>query len=322
MNPLLKKFDPLFLSRLSQIFPQGLFKNVEKGFIDQKPETFRVNTLRASHAQVESLLKRNKIAFTTDKDLPNCYYFDEKISKKKIENLSLYQNGEIYLQNFSSQIPAFLLRPQAQESVLDSCASPGSKTSQLAALSQNQAIITALEPDKIRFARLQKNMELLNATVTTLNTRLESFAANTKQVFQKILVDAPCSGEGTFQIHQPSSHKHWNFDFVLEMQKTQIKILKAALDLLVPQGLLVYSTCAISPEENEMVIDTILTDNPHLTTADLDFSFLHNKPTWLKPALTSWQGKTFSPQLKKTYRIYPDATRQGFYMAALHRKNP
>ena len=240
------------------------------------PCVFRSTAVAVSHQHVESQSRDGFVFFSQEgfesqsdpfAGLPLGFSVTG-LSLKKMEQLETYQNGALYLQNSASQVPALVLHPQAGDRVLDLCASPGSKTSQMAALMQNQGEIVAVEPDAIRFARLQTNMATLGAhCVTTVLRRGESFcrelSARTESHFDKILVDAPCSGDGTFYVHKVSSFKHWSVDFVKQQAKQQKKLLTRAVSVLKPGGRLVYSTCSISPEENEQVVNTLLQTHPN-----------------------------------------------------------
>lgn len=320
MDARLKNLPAVFLERLKKIIPPGQIPDVLKAFLNDKPETFRINTLKTNPDDVLKELTRGKIAWEKDPLTPNCFYFKD-VSKKKITDLDAYQNGKIYLQNVSSQIPPLILSPKPDEIVLDACASPGSKTMQMAALMENRGQITAVEPDDIRFARLRKNVESLGATcVETIQTRAESFCRTLSQpCFDKVLLDAPCSGDGTFYINDKNSYAHWSEDFVKKTAKLQLKLLNSVIEATKNRGLILYSTCSLSPEENECVIDTILK-----TRNDIDMITFREQWRWpfLKTPLTSWDDVHFHPKIAHAARIYPSLKHQGFFVALLRRNIP
>lgn len=239
--------------------------------------------------------------------------------------MDLYTDGKIYAQNHSSQIPAQILNPQPHELILDMCASPGSKTSQLAALTHNQAEITALEPDKVRFARLQHNMALLGTTVTCHNYHAERYVnkhlGEGLPLFDRILADVPCSGDGTFCVHDRAGFSHWDANELIKRQKQQLKILKAGLSVLKPGGQLVYSTCSVSPEENEAVIEELLNDSAissNLSLVDLKPK-IH--PTLYEKPLASWQGQIFRPEISRCCRILPSYKNEGFFVCLIQKSD-
>lgn len=308
MDSRLKVLPTDFLNRAQKIFPPGRQTEIFTAYITPRPTTLRINTLKTSADKVMQFLQKQQIPFETERLLPNCLYL-KKISTKKITETSLYQNGEIYLQNVSSQIPAVLLDPKPGENVLDLCASPGSKTTQMAALMQNEGKLIALEPDHIRFERLKHNIELMGCTnVEALCQRGESFCQRTGERFDKILVDAPCSGDGTFYVHERAGFSHWSVDFVKKISKLQKKLLQAALGVLKPGGILVYSTCSISPEENEAALKHILEKNLSVKTLPLTNTlFFH-------PAIKTWNGVSYS-LVQNARRILPNLKTEGFFVA-------
>lgn len=317
MDARLKVLSPIFLERLKKIIPLGQIPDVLKAFLHDKPETFRINTLKTNPENLLKELARAKIPYEKDPLTPNCFYFKD-VSKKKITDLDAYQNGKIYLQNASSQIPPLILNPKPGETILDACASPGSKTTQMAALMENRGQITALEPDDIRFARLKKNVENLGATcVETIKGRAESFCRSLSEPrFDKVLIDAPCSGDGTFYINDKNSYAHWSEDFVNKTAKLQLKLLNAVIDVTKNEGLILYSTCSLSPEENECVIDAVLK-----TRNDINMVSFKDQFRWpfLKTPLTTWNGVTFHPKTIHAARIYPSLKHEGFFVALLKR---
>lgn len=169
-------------------------KDIEKiidGYKAKRFVTLRVNTLRSTCSKMEEELSKNKIQF--EKVLWSKDAFTIKnASEKEIQNLECYQKGEIYLQSLSSMLPPILLNPKPGENILDMAAAPGSKTTQIAALSNNEALITACEINKIRAERLKYNIEKQGATsvyiMVTDARKLDDMFS-----FDKILLDAPCT---------------------------------------------------------------------------------------------------------------------------------
>jgi len=315
----LKKFPPEFISRLSEIFPPGVLPLVHNGLLTPKTTACRVNSLKTSAEKVMSFFKKENILFEQDKYLPSCLYI-KKLSQKKLVGLRLYQEGEIYLQNPSSQIPPLVLAPKPGERVLDLCASPGSKTTQMAALMSGRGKIIALEPDRIRFERLCHNIKLQGcASVTALHLRAETYlknflSASCEEKFDRVLVDAPCSGEGTFCINHPAGFSHWSLAFVRNMAKLQKKLLSLALTLTRPGGLVCYSTCSLSPEENESVVEAVMNEHQKATLVNLSSLY---KQASFKPSLTSWQEIPYSKTRGQCVRITPSEKNEGFFVAQL-----
>ncbi|WP_125604512.1 RsmB/NOP family class I SAM-dependent RNA methyltransferase [Lapidilactobacillus bayanensis] len=189
---------------------------------------------------------------------PSGYY--GKISGRDIAQLS----GAIYSQEPSAQGVAALADPQPGMRVLDLCAAPGGKTTQLAGLLNGTGLLVANEIDRQRAKVLSENVERFGYdNVVVVNHDPDSLAASLPQFFDLIVIDAPCSGEGMFR-KDPEAISYWSPDYVLQCQERQRNILKAALKMLRADGQIVYSTCTFAPEEDEENIDWLLQNYPAL----------------------------------------------------------
>lgn len=183
---------PNFLKEmLNSQYGEKIAKQIIEGYNVKRPVTFRVNTLKSSELDIESKLRKLKIEF--EKVLWSKEAFILKnVTEKEIENIDMYKNGEIYLQSLSSMLPPIILEPKENYDILDMAAAPGGKTTQLAALTQNNAHITACEMNSIRLERLKYNIEKQGAnsvyTMQTDSRKIDDFFS-----FDQILLDAPCS---------------------------------------------------------------------------------------------------------------------------------
>ncbi|MDB5185824.1 MAG: RsmB/NOP family class SAM-dependent methyltransferase, partial [Candidatus Saccharibacteria bacterium] len=177
-----------------------------------------------------------------------------------VRDSELVVDGKVFIQNAASWLPVLALYPRPGDTILDICAAPGGKTSHIAALTRNEAHIWANDNSRPRLAKLQANMRRLDAKVdeytlfdaTALARKLEG------QQFDKILLDAPCSGEGLMNLDRDKDLATWSVAHIKRLQQMQKKIITQAWQLLKPGGTLVYSTCTMAPEENEAVIDYLL----------------------------------------------------------------
>ena len=171
----------------------------------------------------------------------------------------LYADGAIYLQNLSAMIPALAVAPRSGQAVLDMCAAPGGKTCQLAALSQNAALITACEKNPLRAERLRYNLEKQGAhrvnVMVTDARRLDPLFS-----FDAVLLDAPCSGSGTVQLADERQAKKQRFsaELLARTVRAQRALLARALEAVPAGGVVTYSTCSVLADENEEVVKAAL----------------------------------------------------------------
>ncbi len=219
-------------------------QKIEAGY-SERLVSLRVNSLRCDAETARSALEAEGIATERVPWYPDALVLPD-VRESAVEGTELYRTGKIYLQNLSSMLPPLILAPQAGESILDMAAAPGGKTTELYALSDGKALITACERDKIRFERLKFNLQRQGATrVTALCTDaalLDDFFC-----FDKILLDAPCTGSGTVS---PAAPVRFSEEYLQKCVRAQEKLLKKGLKLLKRGGTLVYSTCSVLPAEN------------------------------------------------------------------------
>jgi 16S rRNA (cytosine1407-C5)-methyltransferase len=241
----------------------------------------------------------------------------KNLSLKELSQSALYQEGKIYLQGLSSMLPALVLAPKPGEKVLDLTAAPGSKTTQMASLMQNQGEIVAVEKVKPRFFKLKKNLELQGATcVKPILSDAERIWRRFGEYFDKVLLDAPCSSEAGFLISKPKTYAYWKKRKIAEMAHKQRRLLFSAVKALKLGGMLVYSTCTYAPEENEMNLEWLL----EKFSAQMQMEEIELHLENFSPVLSKWQKTDFSPSLRKAVRVLPSQGMEGFFLAKL-RKN-
>lgn len=186
-----KQLPEFLIEMLNKQYGEKLTEKIIEGYSAKRPVTFRANTLKVTLSEIENKLKELEIEFekvTWSKEA----FILKNVSEKDIQNMEIYTNGEIYLQSLSSMLPPIILGPKENTDILDMCAAPGGKTTELATLTKNNAHITACEMNNIRLERLKYNIEKQGATsVYTMQTdsrRIDDFFS-----FDQILLDAPCS---------------------------------------------------------------------------------------------------------------------------------
>lgn len=244
---------PDFLrTMLLKQYGEKITNKIIDGYVTKKDVTLRVNTIKSNIEEITQVLSNNKIKYeqvTWNKDA----LIIKDVAENKIKELEIYEQGKVYLQSLSSMIPPIILEPKEKENILDMAAAPGGKTTQMAALTDNKCMITACEKNKIRAERLKYNLQKQGVGCT--NVMLED-ARNLSDFFSfdKILLDAPCSGSGTDNVNT----KFFTKELIQKSSKIQERLLEKALKLLKPGNDMVYSTCSILEQENEEVLKKVL----------------------------------------------------------------
>lgn len=227
------------------------------------------------------------------------------------------QDGLVYVQNAASWLPVLALNPQSHDTILDICAAPGGKTSHIAALTSNQSLITANDNSRPRLNRLQANLDRMGVTNTTY-TLFDARMLSNKlagQLYDKILLDAPCSGEGMMTLVDDKSFASWSVAHIKRLQSLQKKLIVQAWQLLKPGGTLVYSTCTMAPEENEAVVDYFLRHNTDAQVVPFSIDGLSN----VSPAVLEWNGKHYRSDISGSLRLHPSELVEAFYVCILHK---
>lgn len=314
----MKKPDQLdfFKNSLSEIYPLQ-YKSILDSINQSKPTTFRVNKTKSKNIDVISILKKDGFNIING-PLESSYIVKNNPEDKYISDTDVYKNGLIYLQELSSMIPPILLQPKPNEKILDTASSPGSKTTQLADLADNKAEILAIEKHPIRIKTLHYNINHQSSKdVTVLEGNGIKFDKRNPQFcdfFDKVLVDAPCSSEGRFNLSNYKTYKYWSINKRKEMSKTQKGLLISGYRMLKPGGLLAYSTCTFGLEENEMVLDWFLKKYPEAKLKNINLPINNTKK-----GIITWNGKSFNPQISKSIRIIPDKLFTGFFVALVEK---
>ena len=293
---------PNFLyNLLLEQYGEDLTNIIIDGYSQKRPVTLRANTLKTNIENVKNVFDSMQISYQEVSWYKDALIL-EKFPEEEIKKLDIYQNGEIYLQSLSSMLPPLVLSPKENENILDMAAAPGGKTTQMLALSENKAFITACEKNKIRAERLQYNLNKQGANRVNVMIKdarlLDDFFS-----FDKILLDAPCSGSGTISIFDKKLESTFTEDLVARSSKVQKELLKKAITLLKPGHEMVYSTCSILSKENEEIIKKFI-DLKQIEVLQIDRTCFSD--AILLP--TSIEG---------TLCICPSALYEGFFVAKL-----
>jgi len=233
-----------------------------------------------------------------------------------LKNSSLVSEGKLYIQNAASWIPVLALDPKATEQILDMCAAPGGKTSHIAQLSRNQAHIIANDNSKPRLHKLESNLARMGASSVecTLFDATQLSRHFPEESFDKILLDAPCSGEGMMTLTEDKLFDSWSVAHIKRLQQLQKRLIVQAWRLLKPGGTLVYSTCTIAPDENEAVVDYLLRHNENATIVEPE---LFDRFTNRSKCVLNWNDRSYAAEVSGTLRLAPSNAIEAFYVAVI-----
>lgn len=286
-------------NRIKQDYPSD-FEKIIEGLKVNKMVTFRVNTLKST---VSSVIESIQAAGLSVKPVSfsNTAFILESGSESDLQQLKLYEEGKIYLQSLSSMLPPIVLNPTKGD-ILDMAAAPGGKTTQMAAMTQNNANITACEQNPIRAQKLKYNLDKQGASKVTVLVKdarqLDAFFR-----FDAILLDAPCSGSGTLDLSNPNRLTHFTDYLIQKSVQTQKALMLKAIELLKPKQTIVYSTCSVLKQENEEIIQFALKTNK-VELVPIELSIDSQLPSTLDGVIT----------------VAPTALYEGFFIGLLRKK--
>jgi NOL1/NOP2/sun family putative RNA methylase len=275
------------------------------------PQSLRINTLKADRSNILSLLANLRV-----RRLPFYHHGFLVDGKHSLGNHLAHRLGLIYVMEVASMLPVIVLEPQPGEVVMDLCAAPGSKTTQIAQLMDNQGLLVANEISRKRMKGLIHNVKrcgLMNEVVVSINGHKAHRIFS--DYFDRILVDAPCSAEGTIRRSKAVLY-HWGISNIQRMSRLQIGLATSAFRALRPGGTMVYSTCTIAPEENEKVISYLLEKYPEAELLPIKLDRFQ-----ARPGITRWQGISFDRRMENCVRILPqDNDTAPFFIARLTKR--
>ena len=287
------KYKTLLGAKKSKDFFDAIEGKSKKGF--------RLNTLKNNFKNV---------SYSLSDPIPHV----ENAFYGSINGLSSeWTGGYVYSQDPSAMYPAQFAQVQAGQRVLDLCAAPGGKSTALAQALNNQGILVANEISSSRASNLRENLERWGATnVLITNEDSADLAKVFPNYFDKIIVDAPCSGEGMFR-KDPEAIKYWSQDYVLTCQSRQKEILTEAIKMLKPNGELIYSTCTFSPEEDEQIVEWLV------KTYNFQLQELEKVPG-MTPGMPEWTVSNLSEVSKAGRFWFQNGVGEGQFVAYLNNK--
>ena len=300
---------PYMIERYIEMLGENGTKELIKFNETSLPQTIRLNSLRNSYENTERALTKKGIKLKKDSQYLESRTIIE--TPHPIGATPEYLNGYYMLQGKNSIYPSRILDPQEGELVGDFAAAPGGKTTHLAQIMNNKGKIVAIDISANRCRSLKSNLSRMgveNSIVLQMDARKIS---DFHLLFDKILLDAPCSGSGVITTDRTRKNSK-TIEDILNYHDYQVSLLYTALDVLKSNGELVYSTCSLEPEENELVISEVLKN------ADVELEKIEINA---KPGIIHFQDMDLNKNLNKTKRLYPHETNgEGFFIAKLVKK--
>jgi len=327
-----KRLGEEFCAHFERVFGQSYFEKILRGYSCERKPCLRVNALKTNVRDVMNFLREKVVNFERVSFLPDALIIKNR-DEKFFEELDLYKKGEMYFQGISSQLPAIFLKPVSGDKVLDLCAAPGSKTAQMAIMMENNGEVVANELDKIRIDKLKftlKRQGVLaqedatggivdgSGIVKVREGNGVNVGEKMPEYFDKVLVDAPCSAEGRINISDPRSYKFWNKKILKSSANLQKRLVFSGFEALKKGGILAYSTCTLSPDENEAVVDSVLKkfgDNVEILKLSLA-----GFEKYLLPIVISYDGVAFDKRVSNCIKAMPSEICEGFFVAVFRKK--
>ena len=308
--------------RLERIFTKEEITLLKTSISQEKRNvSCRVNTLKSTQNEIEEAFQKASLWYTKLDSPAWAYIFDTWVSEKDLWKLKIYKAGKIYLQGISSQIPAnfFSMEKESENlRILDACAAPGWKTGQLRELYPN-AEIWAFEPSKIRHEKMQHNFsKLWYENIQTIHDDVRNISSYVpdESYFDMILIDAPCSGEGSITLWNEKYLQNWSLWQIKKYYSLQKSICAALIPYLKQWGELIYSTCTIAPEENEWIGHYLLCNNQNLQLKNIDLE--ENKYIKIKKWLKQFEKYHFKNEISEhCIRVIPSEYSEWFFISKL-----
>ncbi|MEM7819100.1 MAG: RsmB/NOP family class I SAM-dependent RNA methyltransferase [Candidatus Aenigmatarchaeota archaeon] len=287
--------------RYRKIYGEDFFE-----FLKILPQSIRVNTIKISVKDFKRKVEEKGWK------LKGFDWYDEGFYVEANENISKtieHQIGYFFIQNASSMVPPLVLDPKKDEIILDLCAAPGAKTTQLAQIMENTGVIIANDVKVKRIRALKGNLQRMGVVNTVITIMDGGKFWKTGLKFEKILLDVPCSGSGSLNPRVFQQIGKYTLNYLKKIQK---RLLISASKCLKKDGILVYSTCSLEPEENEEIIDFAI-KKLGLETEEIKIKGLE-----YIEGLRSWNGNVFSEGVKRAIRIIPKE-KEGFFICKLRK---
>lgn len=303
---MIERYVHLFKTREELL---SFLESVERGL----PKYIRCNTLAIDSCDcLVDRLKERGWSLSSVSWIQNAYAVKGAPGLTPLGSTLEYLLGYFYIQGLGSMCASVALNPKENEIVADLAAAPGGKTTHIAQLMNNRGIIVSVEKDPVRALSLQANISRMRVKIAVVIVR-DVLELKFRGLFDRVLLDAPCTGEGLLPIKKERKTSRDLAD-IAKMHGLQVKLLSKAVDMLRPYGTLTYSTCSIAPEENEFVINKVVENRDDVEVTEI------NSLNVGEPGVTEFMGYELSPEMKKCRRLYPHKhSSEGFFICNIRR---
>lgn len=307
-------YMPYMIQRYMHIFGSreellSFLAAVEKGL----PKYLRCNTLAlGSCDELVRTMREKGWELVPIGWLPYAYRV-EGGGKGRLSSTLEYLLGYFYVQGLGSMTAAVALNPVPEDRVADLAAAPGGKTTHIAQLMKNKGVILSVDKDPVRTRSLLANIERMRVRIAVVLVEDILELRGLEGLFDRVLLDAPCSGEGLLPVKKERKLR-WTFEDLVQMHSLQVRLLHKAVELLKPGGVLTYATCSIAPEENEFVLDSVLSKRVDVR--------IERAPSLGvgEPGLVEFMGHRLNEDLRMCKRFYPHKhNSEGFFVCNLRR---
>lgn len=300
-----------FIAKMEKLLPKEELELLKTAMDTSLRKSIRINTLRTNVKETKASLEKQGFILDEMPWYKNGFFISTQ-KKLAIGNTLEHYLGKIYVQEASSMLPVIALDPKPNDYILDIAAAPGSKTTEMAMHMNNTGLIVANEPSIQRISALQENIDrsgVINCVITRNDGRK---FANYHDLFDKVLLDAPCSGEGTFQKDVKARYV-WSQNKVIQNSRLQKQLIDAAIACTKPGGTIIYSTCTLSPEEDEEIIDYALNKYDNIKLDKIKLTGLDTCP-----GITEYNTKKYNDEVKKVIKLWPHKTNiEGFFVSKI-----
>ena len=290
-----------YMNMLKEQYSDSDIKKIIDGYSKKRKTTIRVNTLLSNNSEVLDIFNKLNIEYDQVPCYDNAFIIKNR-NETDLYELDLLKEGKIYMQSLSSMLPPIIMEPKEHEDILDMAAAPGGKTTEIAALTNNNSKITAVEFNKIRAEKLRYNIKKQGCNKVYVleadSKKLDDFFK-----FDNILLDAPCSGSGTLDLNNDRTFKYFTEKLIKKSSETQFELLKKALTILKPGKTMIYSTCSILSIENEDVVSKVMKQF-NCEIVPINVEGIELLPT----------------KIEGTMVVCPNELYEGFYIAKIKKK--